>query len=436
MLLCRLDGMVSVLGAGTCCVLKPSEMSVHCSAVLAELIPKYLDPDCVKVELGAVAETTALLRERWDHILYTGNGAVGRVVLTAAAKHLTPCTLELGGKSPVYIDKSAKIDTAVTRLNIFKFLNAGQTCIAPDYILVHTDVADEFVAKLTVAVEKVRAAAPPPLFVFLHDWSWCRPLLHARGCSFPAHPLTQRPASSPPPPSLSLFLSLVQAYSGKNSAADQYGRIINSRHVQRVASLVESSTGTVVSGGKVDVEDNFVAPTLILNPGMEDKVMQQEIFGPVLPILAVDGVDEAIAKIQQVCDTPLGLYIFTEDQAVTDKVLSQTTSGGVVINGAMEHFSNGNLPFGGVGDSGMGAYHGKWGFDEFTHKRAVMVKDTTFIKGTFVPPPPYKDGIYDTAVKLTITGFLTPTQRTALKVGAVGVVAFIADRVFGIRSRL
>lgn len=256
---------------------------------------------------------------------YTGNGAVGRIVLQAAAKHLTPCTLELGGKSPVYVDKSASLDTCVTRLNVWKFLNAGQTCIAPDYILVHKDVAEAFIEKLKAKVER--------------------------------------------------------SYGGKNAGIDQYGRIINGRHVQRVGNMVESSTGTVISGGKVDVGDCFVSPTLIKDPGLGDAVMQQEIFGPVLPIIAVESVEEAIEKMNEVCATPLALYVFSEDSKVNEQVMGNTTSGGVVINGAMEHFGNSNLPFGGVGDSGMGAYHGKWGFDEFTHKRAVMVKDTTFVVG-------------------------------------------------------
>lgn len=291
---------------------------------------------------------------------YTGNGAVGRIVLQAAAKHLTPCTLELGGKSPVYVDKSASLDTCVTRLNVWKFLNAGQTCIAPDYILVHKDVAEAFIEKLKAKVER--------------------------------------------------------SYGGKNAGIDQYGRIINGRHVQRVGNMVESSTGTVISGGKVDVGDCFVSPTLIKDPGLGDAVMQQEIFGPVLPIIAVESVEEAIEKMNEVCATPLALYVFSEDSKVNEQVMGNTTSGGVVINGAMEHFGNSNLPFGGVGDSGMGAYHGKWGFDEFTHKRAVMVKDTTFVKGyvgarTFFCFPLFCFLLAVTAVHISRVVFIFPFLR-------------------------
>ena len=199
------------------------------------------------------------------------------------------------------------------------------------------------------------------------------------------------------------------------------------------------ASGTVVAGGQTDAEGAYVAPTLIRDPSMDEPVMREEIFGPLLPIFAVSGPAEAVARVNAVCNRPLALYVFAEDQKAIDTVLNGTNSGGVCVNTVMEHFSNNHMPFGGVGESGMGRYHGKHGFDEFSHHRSVLVKDTRLIKGPILPPPPYtSDKLYDLAVKMQVTGFLTPGQKTVAKLAAAGVVAYVVKRFAfgGGRSKL
>merc|ERR1719469_1863303 len=255
-----------------------------------------MDPECFKVVNGAVAETTALLKEPWDHIFYTGNGHVGRIVLKAAAEHLTPVTLELGGKSPVIIDKSAKIQTAIDRVSAAKWLNAGQICVAPDYVLVHKDVAQEFLEGMKKKI----------------------------GDAFGADP----------------------------KASPHFGRIINSNHVRRINGLLDETQGTVVAGGAgVDPDNKYFPPTLVKDPKMGEPLLMEEIFGPVLPIMSVDNMDEAIDKVNSICDRPLALYVYSEDQSATDKVLNNTLSGGCAVNTSFEHLTNFNLPFGGVSSS-------------------------------------------------------------------------------------
>lgn len=359
--------LTAIIAAGNCCVIKPSEVSSHSAEVLARLIPKYLDKEAVRVVTGAVGETTALLKLRWDHILYTGNGGVGRLVAAAAAKHLTPMTLELGGKSPTIIGKSARIPTAVARITQMKWINAGQTCIAPDYILVHKSVHKDVVQQLAA--------------------------------------------------------TLKQWYGDASEESKDYGRVINERHVHRIQRLVDESSGQVTRIG-AKASGNFFPPTLIDQPLEKDPIMQEEIFGPALPILPFDTIEEAIALTKRVCPRPLALYVFSEDKVEVEKVLNSTLSGGVCINSALEHNTNYELPFGGIGESGMGAYNGKWGFNEFSHHRAVFYKDTFLQRGTLLPPPPYKtDFLYDLAVKLEITGFLTEPQRMLLKAGAGALAA-------------
>ena len=375
--------LVSAIAAGNCVVLKPSEVSSNCEAILQRLIPKYMDPDCIKVVTGAVAETTALLEQQWDHIFYTGNGHVGRIVMTAAAKYLTPVTLELGGKSPTIIDKSANLDQAVERIAAAKFVNAGQTCIAPDYIVVHQDVKDELVQK------------------------------------FKKH--------------------IVNMY-GKNPKQNKfYGRIIAPQHVDRVEELIKSTDAEVAFGGEVDRSDNYIAPTMLIGTDMSDLIMQQEIFGPVLPVRPVASMDEAISVVNSICDKPLALYIFAQDPAVVEKVLLHTQSGSACVNSAFEQIDNPQLPFGGVGASGTGAYHGHYGFLEFTHQRSTMhVGDRAFMSwltgsSAMLPNPPYQvmgKDLHDVLVQQEITGFLTDQQRTMVKAGSVAALAGAAYGVY------
>lgn len=375
-----LHPLVSAIAAGNCVVIKPSEIAPKSAAFVEMIVNKYLDADCIKVVQGAVPETTGLLKCHWDHIFYTGNGHVGKIVLKAAAEHLTPCTLELGGKSPVIVDKSANMQSAIERIAQFKYyLNAGQICVAPDYVMVHKDCEEEFVKGLKDRID----------FLFGKD------------------PKT----------------------------AASYGRIINSSHVRRIGSLLDKTEGQVVAGGMetVDAEAKYIPPTIVRNAKMGEPLLTEEIFGPVLPIVKVDSMEEAIANVNKVCASPLALYVFSEDKKTQDYVLDNTVSGGACINTSMEHIMNSNLPFGGVGGSGYGSYHGKAGFDEFTHRRSVLHQDTRFMKGASMPPHP-TDEVYDIAVKVMVTGFLTESQRKNVKTGfAVGAAA-IAGAL--LRSRL
>eukprot|EP00945_MAST-04E_sp_MAST-4E-sp1_P001655 g1655.t1 len=363
-----------IIAAGNCCVIKPSELSVNCAKLIEELVPRYMDPTCFKVVNGAVAETTALLRQRWDHIIYTGNGAVAQIVLQAAAKHLTPCTLELGGKSPVIIDETADLNVAVKRVASGKWLNQGQTCVAPDYVLVHESKRQAF-------IEKSKA-------------------LLARG--FGADPKKHK----------------------------NWGKIIHPRHATRIQGLIDESSGSVVLGGAdtIDAGSQYVPPTLLVGPDFEDRVMNEEIFGPVLVIQTFRTIPEAIEKIQQVCDSPLALYMFSESDKNIEYVLNNTQSGGVCVNDTVSHVANESLPFGGIGESGMGYYGSKWGFDEFTHFRAVFRKDTRFIKGSMLGPPYPGSSLYDIAVKMLITGFVTPFQKKTLQAVAAALFGYALIR--------
>ncbi len=313
------EPIAAAIAAGNCVVGKPSELAPACSAALARLFARYMDRDAIVIVEGGVDETTALLADRWDHIFFTGSTAVGRVVAEAAAKHLTPATLELGGKSPIYVHASADLDVAARRIAWGKFFNAGQTCIAPDYVLADRAIRDALVDRLAAQITEFYGTDP------------------------------QRSAS--------------------------YGRIVNERHVDRLAKLLIDGAGTIVKGGGVDKADRFVEPTIIVDPPLHSPVMNEEIFGPILPVLAVDGPDAAVAFITA-RPKPLALYVFAEHGDQVDYLLERTSSGGVCVNQTLMHLLPPDLPFGGVGASGMGAYHGKAGFDTFSHHRSVLRKPT------------------------------------------------------------
>jgi aldehyde dehydrogenase (NAD+) len=319
--------LVAALSAGNCAVIKPSEYAPRASSLLARRLPEYLDPSAVRVIEGGVPETTELLRERFDHILYTGSGQVARVILEAAAKHLTPVTLELGGKSPCLIDRSANLKVAVRRILWLKFFNAGQTCVAPDYVLACRDVEDELLALLEATVKE-----------FYGD----------------------DPRRSP-----------------------DFGRIVNARHHQRLMGLMQS--GEVVVGGEGDEADRYIAPTILRNVPEESPVMAEEIFGPILPVLRVADMDEAIAFVNR-RPKPLAVYLFAEDEAVQRRVVERTSSGGCTVNHVALHGGNPDLPFGGVGASGMGAYHGRTGFETFSHCKSVLEKPTRLDPPLLYPP--------------------------------------------------
>ncbi|MEV5240760.1 aldehyde dehydrogenase family protein [Streptomyces cinnamoneus] len=307
--------MVGALAAGNAVVAKPSELAPATSAALAGLLPRYLDTDAVAVVEGGVPETTALLAERFDHIFYTGNGAVGRIVMTAAARHLTPVTLELGGKSPVFVDRDTDPAVVAERLAAGKFLNAGQTCVAPDYVLTDPETARALEPALIRAVEALYGSDP--------------------------------------------------------AASESYGRIVNERHFDRLTALLGS--GRLVTGGAGDRATKYIAPTVLADVDPGAPVMQEEIFGPVLPVVTVRDLDEAIAFIND-REKPLALYAFTGSETTRRRLASETSSGGLGFGLPLAHLTVPDLPFGGVGESGMGRYHGRYSIETFSHRKAVLDK--------------------------------------------------------------
>ena len=314
-----LEPMAAAIAAGNCVVGKPSELAPACSAALARLVPRYVDTDAVAIVEGGVDDTTARLEQRWDHIFVTGSTAVGRIVAEAAAKHLTPTTLELGGKSPCYVAADADLDVAARRIAWGKLLNAGQTCIAPDYVLADASVHDALVDKLRAQISEF--------------------------------------------------------YGDDPQRSDSYGRIVNTRHLARLQRLLADRAGTVVTGGRVDVDDRYVEPTITVDPDLDAPVMSEEIFGPILPVLTVDSAQDAAAFVNA-RPKPLALYVFAGSDEPVAALVDHTSSGGVCVNQTLMHILPPTLPFGGVGDSGMGAYHGKAGFDRFSHHKSVLRKPT------------------------------------------------------------
>jgi aldehyde dehydrogenase (NAD+) len=331
--------LLGALSAGNCVLLKPSEVAPHTSALLARLIPQYLDADAVAVVEGGVAETTALLEQKFDHIFYTGNGHVARIIMTAAAKHLTPVVLELGGKSPCIVDKDVDLDVVARRIAWGKFYNAGQTCIAPDYVLVHEAVREPF-------FDKIRA-------------------------------------------------SLREFYGEDPQKSPDYGRIVNGRHHQRLARLLPGS-GEPVTRVELDEADRYFSPTVLRDVPTDSAVMADEIFGPILPVLSYREADEVVSFVNE-RPKPLALYVFSENAAFQSKMLDGTSSGGATVNHVWLHFGVPGLPFGGVGESGMGAYHGQYSFDTFTHRKAVLQKPLKLDPPIMYPP---YDGLKAKLLKL------------------------------------
>ncbi|EAU89477.1 aldehyde dehydrogenase [Coprinopsis cinerea okayama7 len=309
--------LVGAIAAGNTVLLKPSESTPAVSSLLAELVPKYLDSDLVRVVNGAVAETSKILELQWDHILYTGSGRVGKIVATAAAKHLTPVSLELGGKSPVIVDPTCDLQTATRRILWGKCTNAGQTCVAPDYILVPRSFQNTFIEALTKTYNEF----------------------------FPSD--------------------------AKPSDPDNFARMITPQAFNRVKGLLDATKGTVVLGGETDAATKFIAPTIVKDVLPDDSLMSDEIFGPILPIVAVEDIDEAIRFVNS-RDHPLALYVFTQDQAVKDRVFRNTQSGAYSVNEVVIHTGVDGLPFGGTGPSGYGEHTGKFSFDMFTHLRSSI----------------------------------------------------------------
>ena len=367
--------LVGALAAGNTAVLKPSEVAPACSAVVVDLVRRYLDADAVHVVTGGVPETAALLEQRFDVIMYTGNSAVARVVATAAAKHLTPLILELGGKCPAVVAADADMAVTARRLLASKLLNAGQVCLAPDYVLVE-DAADAE-ARLLAAL---RAA-------------------------------------------------LVEFHGAEPQASASLGRIVNARHWARVAGLLDGCGGTVVAGGTTDRADLYVAPTIVSRPALDSALMRDEIFGPILPVLPVPSLDAAAAFVTARAK-PLALYVFSGSTARARAVINATSSGAAVINEAVVQITNCDLPFGGVQESGMGAYHGHDGFRAFSHTKAVYQSWGPLDMGQ-LRYPPYTPG--QLRLVRTLLGSLPqrlplPGWRDVLIAGLATAVAVLVAR--------
>lgn len=311
--------LIAAISAGNCVVLKPSELAPNTAQLLADLIPEYLDTNAIKVVQGAVQETTDLLALNFDKIFYTGGESVAKIVMRAASKHLTPVTLELGGKSPCLLDKDVELETAVKRIVWGKFMNAGQTCVAPDYLLVHQSQVDDVVDMF----KKI----------------------------------------------------IVKQYKKDPSKNRFYGRIVNKKHCQRLIDGL--SEQNVVFGGQHDIEQCYIAPTIVLNPTSDSTFLQQEIFGPILPIISVPDFKSMLGYVANL-PKPLAAYLFSNDKMSQQKYIDRVSAGSLCINDTTLFMANPKLPFGGVGTSGMGQYHGKYGFDAFSHKKSVLKRSFRF----------------------------------------------------------
>jgi aldehyde dehydrogenase (NAD+) len=324
-----LGPLVAAVAAGNCAVLKPSELAPATSVLLARLVPQYLDPEAVRVVEGDGRTTQDLLALGFDHALFTGGTEIGKKIMAAAAPTLTPVTLELGGKSPVIVAADADLDVAARRIAWVKLLNSGQTCIAPDYVVADHSIAERLTEEIVAAVAAFRA-----------------------------------------------------------EEAGRGMRIVNARQFDRLVSLIESTTGSIRAGGHFERSTLTIEPTVIVDPSPDDPVMADEIFGPLLPIVSVDSTAAAIEYVNRK-PKPLALYVFTSSRKTAAHLIDGIPSGGAVINHVAMHCLVPQLPFGGVGASGMGAYHGRWGFEALSHRRAVLSK--TARPDPKLVYPPYTD---------------------------------------------
>ena len=311
------DPLVEALAAGNTVVLKPSAYSPATSRIICEIVRECFPEQYVAVVTGGREENACLLQEHFDYIFFTGSQSVGKEVMRQASAHLTPVTLELGGKSPCIVDKSANLKLAARRIVFGKYLNCGQTCVAPDYVFCHQDIKDDLLKQIQKQIRK----------------------------QFGKSPLDNK----------------------------NYGKIINEKHFSRILNLIDSSK--VVTGGNIRQETLQIEPTVMDHVTFEDAVMQEEIFGPVMPLLTFTSMDEVIHKVNSMVH-PLALYIFAQDKAVINKVTSECGFGGGCVNDVIIHLATSEMPFGGFGESGMGSYHGKKGFETFSHYKSIVDKKT------------------------------------------------------------
>lgn len=307
--------LIGAICAGNCALIKPSEIAVHTQNLIAEIINTNFPSNYIKVIKAGPAETTQLLQEKFDYIFFTGGTQIGKIIMEAAAKHLTPLTLELGGKSPCIVDETADLSFAARRIAWAKTTNAGQVCIAPDFLYVHHSCKEQLIKKISEV--------------------------------------------------------LLQFYGNDPEKSASYGRIINKKHFERLLKLMQR--GNILVGGKTNEAELYIEPTLIDGVTWDDPIMQEEIFGPLLPILTYDNLDEVIQVIKS-RPQPLAFYLFTKNKENENKLLNQISFGDSCVNDCILHIANLNLPFGGVGLSGMGNYHGRYSFETFSHRKSVYKK--------------------------------------------------------------
>ncbi|HDK7823635.1 TPA: aldehyde dehydrogenase [Staphylococcus aureus] len=323
------EPLIGAIAAGNTAIIKPSELTPNVARVIKRLINETFDANYIEVIEGGIEETQTLIHLPFDYVFFTGSENVGKIVYQAASENLVPVTLEMGGKSPVIVDETANIKVASERICFGKFTNAGQTCVAPDYILVHESVKDDLITALSK--------------------------------------------------------TLREFYGQNIQQSPDYGRIVNLKHYHRLTSLLNSEQMNIVFGGHSDEDERYIEPTLLDHVTSDSAIMQEEIFGPILPILTYQSLDEAIAFIHQ-RPKPLSLYLFSEDENATQRVINDLSFGGGAINDTLMHLANPKLPFGGVGASGMGRYHGKYSFDTFTHEKSYIFKSTRLESGVHLPP--------------------------------------------------
>lgn len=323
------EPLIGAIAAGNTAIIKPSELTPNVARVIKRLINETFDANYIEVIEGGIEETQTLIHLPFDYVFFTGSENVGKIVYQAASENLVPVTLEMGGKSPVIVDETANIKVASERICFGKFTNAGQTCVAPDYILVHESVKDDLITALSK--------------------------------------------------------TLREFYGQNIQQSPDYGRIVNLKHYHRLTSLLNSAQMNIVFGGHSDEDERYIEPTLLDHVTSDSAIMQEEIFGPILPILTYQSLDEAIAFIHQ-RPKPLSLYLFSEDENATQRVINELSFVGGAINDTLMHLANPKLPFGGVGASGMGRYHGKYSFDTFTHEKSYIFKSTRLESGVHLPP--------------------------------------------------
>lgn len=324
------EPLVAAVAAGNCAVLCPSELTPNTSEVIKRLINTTFAPEYILCTDGGIENNSKLIASRFDKIFFTGSINVGKIVMRAAADNLVPVTLELGGKSPVIVTGKANLSVACERIAWGKFMNAGQTCVAPDYVFVKRELMGDFLSTLESTIKRM--------------------------------------------------------YGDDISENRDYGRIVNARHTDRLATILSKDEKYLTFGGEIRKEEKFIAPSILCPADIESaECMKDEIFGPILPVFAYDKLDDAISYINSK-EKPLALYIFSEDKGECEYILKRTCSGGVSINDTVSHIINPNLPFGGIGYSGMGNYHGEYGFMNFTHLRAVLKRSTKFRSALAHPP--------------------------------------------------